>query len=341
MTFTICTFNANNLYVRYRFGQKFPGDRSERSAVESPHTGYLPIYDPDLMTLYDPTQRELSARALTNDRATFPDVICFQEVESLIALRRLNEEHLGSAYPYALVIDSRDFRQIDVGVLSKSPILRVRTYVDEPDPAEPEKPLFSRDCLEVEVSLTNDRRLTLFINHLKSKYAETAEDREAGDQLRKRQSQKVAQIVRDRFPGAGFNESLFAVVGDLNDEPNSPSVQPLVQDLGLVDAFSRLPDETDRWTHWWRSENQVSQLDHILLSPALASLAQEPPRIERRGIGFARILVDGSSGPRETTFSRGEDDPNPMKIPFQFERFAEVSPADYASDHCPVFLDIP
>jgi hypothetical protein len=25
---TLCTFNANNLFVRYRFGQTFPGDMS-------------------------------------------------------------------------------------------------------------------------------------------------------------------------------------------------------------------------------------------------------------------------------------------------------------------------
>jgi hypothetical protein len=34
---TLCTFNANNLFVRYRFGQTFPGDMSGKSAVtESP-----------------------------------------------------------------------------------------------------------------------------------------------------------------------------------------------------------------------------------------------------------------------------------------------------------------
>jgi hypothetical protein len=30
------------------------------------------------------------------------------------------------------------------------------------------------------------------------------------------------------------------------------------------------------------------------------------------------VLVDGTSGPRETEFSRGENDPNPQRIPFQF-----------------------
>jgi hypothetical protein len=52
-------------------------------------------------------------------------------------------------------------------------------------------------------------------------------------------------------------------------------------------------------------------------------------------------LVDGGPGPRETTFQRAEGDPNPQRISFLFNRFPEVTPSIGASDHCPVFLDIP
>jgi hypothetical protein len=34
--------HANNLFVRYRFGQTFPGDMSGKSAVNEPALGYLP-----------------------------------------------------------------------------------------------------------------------------------------------------------------------------------------------------------------------------------------------------------------------------------------------------------
>ena len=57
MAHTICTFNVNNLYVRYKFGQTFPGDMSEKSLVEDPQFGYLPIYKPELFDLFNPTQR--------------------------------------------------------------------------------------------------------------------------------------------------------------------------------------------------------------------------------------------------------------------------------------------
>jgi hypothetical protein len=36
--------------------------------------------------------------------------VCLQEVESLLALRRFNEEHLHAKYRYAFLVDSRDSR---------------------------------------------------------------------------------------------------------------------------------------------------------------------------------------------------------------------------------------
>ena len=63
--------------------------------------------------------------------------------------------------------------------------------------------------------------------------------------------------------------------------------------------------------------------------------------LERRGISFARILQDGGVGPKLTHFQQVDDDPSPIDVDFRFPRFTEVDPELYASDHCPVFLDIP
>jgi hypothetical protein len=76
------------------------------------------MYDPDMFDLFNPLQRELTAKALARDGGVLPEVLCLQEVESLIALRAFNERHLGDHYKRALLVDSRDFRQIDVGVLT-------------------------------------------------------------------------------------------------------------------------------------------------------------------------------------------------------------------------------
>jgi len=91
MATTLCTFNANNLFVRYRFEQTFPGDMSGKSAVNEPSLGYLPMYDPDMFDLFNPLQRDLTARALSQDGGGLPDILCLQEIESLIALRAFND----------------------------------------------------------------------------------------------------------------------------------------------------------------------------------------------------------------------------------------------------------
>jgi hypothetical protein len=36
---TLCTFNVDNLFVRYRFATTFPGDMSGKSAVTKPALG--------------------------------------------------------------------------------------------------------------------------------------------------------------------------------------------------------------------------------------------------------------------------------------------------------------
>lgn len=349
MAHTLCTFNANNLFARYRFGQTFPGDLTGKSRVEDPAFGYLPVYDPHLFELFNETQRELSVRALTDDGKSFPDVICMQEVESLLALRKFNEDKklLNNKYPHALLIDSRDFRQIDVGILSSLEILTARSHMDELDPSVPankRQVLFSRDCLEVVLALnkSGSKTLTLFINHLKSKFSMSAAERQKADALRQRQAQRVRDIVHERFPGSKFNTELFAVIGDLNDEPLSLPVQPLTAGSGLVDALGRVPKQEDRWTHWFRSANAVSQLDYVLLSPALEAQTQgNVPRIERRGISFSHILSDGKPGPKKSHFESKDNDPNPILVDFRFPRFSGVTSQDYASDHCPVFFDIP
>jgi endonuclease/exonuclease/phosphatase family metal-dependent hydrolase len=347
---TVCTFNVNNLYVRYKFGETFPGDPSEKSAVDDPKQGYLPMYNPGAFELFNPIQRELAALALSRGGATFPDVVLLQEVESLIALRTFNEEKLGAHYDHALLIDSRDLRQIDVGILSRLPILSTRTHVDDTDPQAAADWLFSRDCLEVTVALPQHRQLTIFVNHLKSKFigreantpAKRLAAKKKNDAKRKRQSRAIVRLLKERFPGGAWNSELFMVVGDLNDEPASAPVGPVVASSGLENAIERIPTEADRWTHWYRGGNTAGQLDYLLLSPALSAATQgQLPVIERRGISFDRRLQDGGIGPRRTRYQRTDEDPNPIPVDFRFARFPQVTEKDYASDHCPVFFEVP
>ncbi|UUZ73282.1 hypothetical protein LP415_08320 [Polaromonas sp. P1(28)-8] len=142
----LCNFNVNNLFVRYKFGKTFPGDQGGKSRVTNPNVGYLPLYQKGAFEVFNAEQRKLAALAITQGNTVLPDVVCIQEVESLIALREFNERFLAAAYPYAVVLDSRDLRQIDVGILSKYPLDSIATHVDD---TVASKYIFSRDCLEV------------------------------------------------------------------------------------------------------------------------------------------------------------------------------------------------
>jgi len=344
MSTLLCVFNVNNLFARYKFGKTFPGDMSGKSRVEDPGRGYLPVYSLGNWEIFNEAQRKLAVEAITRRQTVIPDILCLVEVESMLALRKFNEDPhlLKKAYKYALLIDSRDFRQIDVAVLSNRPILNTRSHVDDRDPDNPDEFVFSRDCLEVEFALNGSEKLTVFLNHLKSKFATDDAEKAAAAERRKKQAGYVKDLVEQRFPGPAFHTGLFAVTGDLNDQPESDPVKPLTEDAGLVDLLARIPNKEDRWTEWYRSENSVSQIDYILMSPALdARTAGTQPIIERRGVGFKSKWQSGGFGPRKSHFHAFEGDPNPVDIDFQFPRFAGVDHQNWASDHCPIFLEIP
>jgi exonuclease III len=333
---TLCTFNANNLFIRYHFGSTFPGDLSSKSEVEDAGFGYLPMNKNANYHIFSPKQRELAARALARGDQELPDIICLQEIESLAALRLFNEKYLNPSYPNALLIDSHDPRQIDVGVLSRHEIISVRSHVDETTAVSDDLFLFSRDCLEIEFRLPDKRHLTLFVNHLKSKFAKSPEERKRADDRRTLQAGRVAEIVGDRFKGAAFNNALFAVVGDFNDEPESGPLDALVKSAGLSNAITRIPQKQDRWTYWYRGANTVSQIDYFLVSPQLGEQIQSVT-VERRGLSFQRYLQGGGTGPKQTHLITADAGPA-TEIGFQFARFAGVTPETYASDHCPVFV---
>jgi hypothetical protein len=347
---TLATYNVNNLFLRYKFGRAFPGDMRKKSELKDLRWGYLPMYKPGLFTVFDEERRKLEASSVKVD-GSYPDILCLQEVESLQALRSFNEAYLGAHYSHAVAIDSRDLRQIDVGVLSTRPFVSVRSNVDLPDDKDPAFPwMFSRDCLEVSVDIGTTRRplpLTVFVNHFKSKLvtgktvAQKAAATARADAKRERQAKCVAGIIHERFPGTSFASDLFAVVGDFNDGKGSRA-SAILEDVGLEDCLDRLPPG-ERWTEYYRSQGTVSQFDHLLLSPALSRRTVGiAPVVDRRGIGFRSLSARTNAVlPQNVRLDIGGRGAGSLTIPFGFERFSNVSKDLYASDHCPVMIRIP
>ena len=111
MTVKICSFNAENFFLRYKFDKNI-----------DPHKfvdGNGRITDMDMNLAFDEIdeqQRKNTAQViLAND----PDIICLMEIENLEVLKLFNKQYLGGKYGYEVLIDGNDPRQIDVGILCR------------------------------------------------------------------------------------------------------------------------------------------------------------------------------------------------------------------------------
>ncbi len=302
VTARIATFNCENLFARY----KFRSNVDPRTAIRD---GWLP--DKRRFDLNDDDAKRITGNAIEETDA---DVVCLQEVESLDTLKRFRSHHIhrGSrTYPYIALVDGNDPRLIDVAVLSKLPITRIRTHQHVRRTARSRSYIFSRDCLEVDVAV-GDKTLTLFVQHYKSMIGGRAQTR----QRRMDQVAATRSIIESRFGTPDTGAHPWVVLGDFNDymEPGT-SLSRLVNWNQTEDVISRLP-ESERWTHYWARKGEYRQLDYILLSRSLATASPGLPGILRQGL------------PRRAHRYTGR----------RFRGVGQNAPK--ASDHCPVVMNV-
>jgi endonuclease/exonuclease/phosphatase family metal-dependent hydrolase len=297
-TIRIATFNAENLFMRYNFNKK-ADIRSFKE--EGGHINMLKFVLKNSKPIGKGQVRNTAKVISAND----PDVVGLQEIENMETIKQFNRIYLKHAYPYAMLIDGNDRRQIDVAILSKYPIENVKTHQFDKDSSG--NPIFSRDCLECDINIDDRKVLTLFVNHFKSQYRDNPVKR-------RKQAERVSEIIKQRY-GDDLNGD-FVVLGDFNQSPDSETLQPLLSVNGLENIVqTRIADNSEKWTEEFKGK--PSQLDYILLSPSLSERSQnEMPYLERRGLSN---LVKSYKGPR----------------------FPGVGPAGTeASDHCALFMNI-
>ncbi|MCB9684776.1 MAG: endonuclease/exonuclease/phosphatase family protein [Alphaproteobacteria bacterium] len=311
----LATFNVENLFTRFRFARGVDPRRATEEGFTSEDLRFR---------LEDPESKRITADLLNGLDA---DVIALQEVEGLDTLKQFRDRFLGGrdAWPHALVIDGNDQRRIDVGLLSRFPIVHARSW--QHLLGGDGQPVFDRDCLEADVEVPGLGVLTLFVNHFKSMRAETddAPGRAVTRPRRVQQARAVMDIVRRRF-GDDPGDAPFVVLGDLNDhvvddEQGRSGILDLVRWDAVVPLVERLP-ERERWTHYFQGHAPSNappayrQLDHVLASRRLAALNPGLPTIDRRGQPKRAEAWDG-------------------------ERLTGVGwHRPKASDHCPVVVAI-
>ena len=191
------------------------------------------------------------------------DVIGLMEVETLGVLTRLNNALGDRAYAEAILLEGNDpERGIDVALLSRFPVLQIVSHAADTYEADDGRNecVFSRDCLECHLRLPSGETLVVLVNHFKSKRGGEFET----EPLRKAQAARVhaiAESLREKYP-------LVAVIGDLNDTPQSQTLQPLLSGP-LIDLLARDIPQSSNYSFVHR--RQTERIDYLLASDELAA----------------------------------------------------------------------
>ena len=239
----------------------------------------VPEPEPDWIELTTEPVNEIATqntgRIIRDLRA---DVLAVIEAESRPALVHFSRQVLpavgGEPYERIMLIDGNDERGIDVGVMLRPTcaITAMRSHVDD---ADEEGLIFSRDCPEYFIETRRGGRLVVLVNHFKSKGYGTN-----SDARRRRQAHAVRRIYA-RLRKAGHEH--IAVVGDLNDTPDSDALAPLFARTGLRDISEHPAFRDDGRPGTYANGAKGQKIDYVLLSPALFAKVKAGG-VERRGV---------------------------------------------------------
>ncbi len=192
------------------------------------------------MLAHEDDARQMTALAIADCHA---DIVCLQEVESLQALERFEEDYLtpttGLAYPQKICIEGNDTRGIDVALMAKGAtrdgekieLLSAKSHHDVrfgemgvltqeliKQGVNKNERVFRRDCLEVDLRI-GGKRLTVFVCHFKSMGSSKAgmDGRLYTMPVRMAEARCVRQIIEQKFGTERVANMRWLVCGDLND----------------------------------------------------------------------------------------------------------------------------
>lgn len=212
----------------------------------------------------DAVAMQNTARAII---ALDADLLGVVEAENRPSLKAFNDGVIGAlgGTPYhgVMVIDGNDARGIDVGLMAREGfgIGAVRSHVDDRPPGGGE-PIFSRDCPDYRITTPGGARLHVLVNHFKSKGGV----QRVSNARRLAQATRVAEIYRDLIADGAEH---VAVIGDLNDTPDSAPLAPLLGTTDLRDAFLHPSFDDGGFPGTFGSCGKRDKIDYLLLSPAI------------------------------------------------------------------------
>jgi len=208
--------------------------------------------------------QELRALADTL-KAADCDIVSLQEVGSKKLLEQFAEQRLGGAYQHVALVPSNDRSGLNLGLISKYPILKVVSHKNDRIPTADGKGTthFTRDFLRIDLDV-NGEVVTVYNTHGKARM---------GDPVTEQQRLAEAQAGRNILlkDMASFPSRLVVVTGDLNDNTHNRSVQTLAKGDGrgiqLKDSLEGKSREDQlTWIVPGLSPGEVRghQFDHVL-----------------------------------------------------------------------------
>ena len=244
------------------------GVKSVVAAGRSSWTGWFELKTEDVkwMATYN------TGRVIAEVNA---DILICVEIENRLTLLRFNDQVLSAEfnceYPHVMLIDGNDQRGIDVGILSRYPISGMRSHVDDRNPTG--ERTFSRDCPEYVIELSEGKRIVVIPNHFKSKRGGDSPDVQA---RRLAQASTASAIAKNALQMSPY----VLLGGDLNDTPNSPTLQPLfLDDFQDVQKHPSYPKDRPGTYDTGTAGNKI---DYLIMSDKLRATLQATG-IERRG----------------------------------------------------------
>lgn len=206
----------------------------------------------------------MTARVIRDVNA---DILGVVEAESRPALKQFNDEIVsavgGTPYENVMLIDGNDDRGIDVGIGYRDTVTLdfMRSHVT--DKQDNGNSVFSRDCPEYHFTMPSGKRLLVMVNHFKSKgFGSQA----SSNAKRKAQAQRVREIYDKRL-AEGVDH--IAIIGDLNDTPDSDPLEPLHDGTSMKDIFTYADFDNGGFPGTFGLCNASNKIDYMLLSPNL------------------------------------------------------------------------
>ena len=249
----------------------------------APEPGVLSLVTYNLKNMFDNVnadkQKGSTAKPLVEMRAagkvvvkSGADVMTNQEVENKQIYDSWAADNLQGALPNSVLLQGNDKRGINVGLMTRYPIIQVITHKDEQFPLNDGSAMtqFRRDLLRVDLDVEGET-ISVYTTHLQSRRGGKADEVFIGDNQRIAEAKAIKEIVsREMKPYPG---RLYIITGDLNDGTGNESVQALLNGPGdkLIDTLAGKPD-AERMT--WPSDprNQkfpAEQFDHILIPESM------------------------------------------------------------------------